>query len=119
MSARACCSGGVGDAGGPPVYRSAGKALPWGAGACLLPLPCLWSFQCPACLPAIHSARDVPAPPHTTPADEIEFLEQFGDERTGMTPDQVRALQASTPSPVLALSLQLAAAVLSQPDCLP
>lgn len=26
-------------------------------------------------------------------ADEEEFLEQYGDERAGMTPDQVRALQ--------------------------
>ncbi|KAL4858846.1 Chromodomain-helicase-DNA-binding protein 6 [Chlorella vulgaris] len=28
-----------------------------------------------------------------TMADESEFLERYGDERTGMTPDQVRALQ--------------------------
>ena len=25
--------------------------------------------------------------------DEEDFLDQFGDERSGMTPDQVRALQ--------------------------
>ena len=115
MSAQACCSGGVGADDGLPVYRSACKSLGALVRACSHRLASGASSALPAC----HSARDAPAPPHTTPADEAEFLEQFGDERTGMTPDQVRALQASTLSPVLALSLQLAAAVLSQPDCLP
>ena len=77
----------------------------------------------------LHSARLLPtASPHPLslppkcphlPPGEDEFLEQFGDERTGMTPDQVRALQVRVGSFGASARRRACCAVTAGPPALP